>query len=88
MAKINIIINMTYNFIEILQIHQRFPAFFFSCITDTVRLVCVTIILCLLKVSAAMDYDDIQHTKTFHGVLEATKGNVDGHFIVSKVHQD
>lgn len=87
MAKINIIINMTYNFIEILQIHQRFPAFF-SCIIDTVRLVCVTIILCLLKVSAAMDYDDIQHTKTFHGVLEATKGNVHGHFIVSKVHQD
>ena len=42
---------MTYNYIEILQIHQRFPAFV-ACIIDTIRLLCVTFILYLLKLSA------------------------------------
>jgi len=35
-----------------------------------------------------MDYDDIQHRKTYQRILEATKENADSDFFLSKLHQD
>jgi len=89
MAKIKKYIygDITYNYIEILQIHQRFPAFV-ACIIDTIRLLCVTFILHLLKLSAAMDYGDIQRRKTYQEFWKPQKKTLMVIFFLSKLHQD